>query len=86
MYAGVPISMPVCVLTPAALLVGELRDAEVEQLDLDAAGHQLVRHEEDVVGLEIAVNDAALRAPRASAREHLRDDRRAFERRAAARA
>ena len=66
MYAGVPITAPVCVRTePRAGRPGQLGDAEVEHLDaLVAATRRGVGHQEDVVGLEIAVDDAARRARR----------------------
>ncbi len=52
MYPGVPISMPVAV---SRVRRRQPRDAEVEHLHLIEA----LVHEEDVAGLEIAVNDAA---------------------------
>jgi hypothetical protein len=55
MYAGVPIT-PRC--GQAAGCRGQLGDAEVEQLDEVALAAAL--HQDDVVGLEIAVDDPAL--------------------------
>ena len=57
MYAGVPMSDPVLVLTSESdLRRHQLGDAEVEHLD--ELGVALALHEEDVVGLEIAMHDA----------------------------
>ena len=58
MYAGVPITEPAAVWKPtsSSSRLTQLRDAEVEQLDeLGAVGG---RHDDHVVGLEIAVDDA----------------------------
>jgi hypothetical protein len=59
MYTGVPMIAAVWVLTllPASLV--SLGDAEVEDLGALAAGDLAVGHEEDVLGLEIAVDDAS---------------------------
>jgi hypothetical protein len=43
----------------AAGVVGQLGDAEVEDLGALAAGDLAIGHEEDVLGLEIAVDDAS---------------------------
>ena len=56
MYAGVPITMPVCVRCPSSRVADQLGDAEVEQLRVRVAVLRL--QDPDVVGLEIAVDDA----------------------------
>ena len=47
--------------------LGRLGDAEVEHLD--EVGGAVARDQEDVLGLEVAVDDALARAPPASARQ-----------------
>ena len=48
----------VCVFH-AADIVGQLRDAEIEDLAAFAAGDLVIGDEENILGLEIAMNDAA---------------------------
>ena len=55
MYAGVPIAMPVAVSRESAAFLDRARDAEVRH---HRAAALLV--EQNVVGLDVAVDDAAL--------------------------
>ena len=61
---------------PSRGLGDDLRDAEVEHLHENGAPSRLRRREEHVLGLEVAVDDAALRARRASGVTELRESSR----------